>query len=161
MRGAGRVARGIGSPSSHPGDERTQQFRFPVEDTPSGSPGFRETPRRGARRKESGAMRTGQDFDLEAAYVAEEPKGMGWVTFAVVMLGVAGIWNFVDGILAVSSSHVYTSNADYVFSDLNTWGWIMMILGIIEGLAALAILSGSEWARWFGIAAAGLNGIGR
>jgi len=105
-------------------------------------------------------MRTGQDFDLEAAYVAEEPKGMGWVTFAVVMLGVAGIWNFVDGILAVSSSHVYTSNADYVFSDLNTWGWIMMILGIIEGLAALAILSGSEWARWFGIAAAGLNGIG-
>jgi len=105
-------------------------------------------------------MRPTHDFDLESAYVAEEPKGMGWVTFAVVMLGLAGIWNFVDGILAVSSSHIYTANADYVFSDLNTWGWIMMILGILEGLAALAILSGSEWARWFGIAAAGLNGIG-
>jgi len=105
-------------------------------------------------------MRPTQDFDLESAYAAEEPTGMGWVTFAVVMLGLAGIWNFVDGILAVSSSHVYTANADYVFSDLNTWGWIMMILGILEGLAALAILSGSEWARWFGIAAAGLNGIG-
>jgi hypothetical protein len=105
-------------------------------------------------------MRPTQDFDLESAYVAEEPKGMGWVTFAVVMLGLAGIWNFVDGILAVSGSHVYTDNADYVFSGLNTWGWIMMILGILMGLAALAILSGSEWARWFGIVIAGLNGIG-
>jgi hypothetical protein len=78
-----------------------------------------------------------------------------------VLLGLAGIWNFLDGILAISSSHVYTANASYVFSDLNTWGWIVMILGIVEGLAALAILSGSEVARWFAIAVAGLNGIGQ
>jgi hypothetical protein len=76
------------------------------------------------------------------------------------MLGLAGIWNFVDGILAISSSRVYTGNATYVFSDLNTWGWIVMILGIIEGLAALSIMSGSEFARWFGIGAAALNAIG-
>jgi len=49
----------------------------------------------------------------------------------------------------------------FVFSGLNTWGWIVLILGIIQALAALAILSGSEFARWFGIAAAGLNGIGQ
>jgi hypothetical protein len=48
-----------------------------------------------------------------------------------------------------------------VFSDLNTWGWIVLILGIIEGLAALSILSGSQFARWFGISAAGLNAIGQ
>jgi hypothetical protein len=48
-----------------------------------------------------------------------------------------------------------------VFSDLNTWGWIVLILGIIQALAALAILSGNEFARWFGIGAAGLNAIGQ
>jgi hypothetical protein len=77
------------------------------------------------------------------------------------MLGLAGIWNFVAGILAISNAHVYTASSTFVFSDLNTWGWIVMILGILEGLAALAILSGSEFARWFGIGAAGLNAIGQ
>jgi hypothetical protein len=115
-------------------------------------------------RKERAAMRAAHDYELQGSYGSldyAEPQGAGWVTFAAVMLGLAGVWNFVDGILAISSSHVYTANANYVFSDLNTWGWIVMILGIIQGLAALAIVSGSEFARWFGIGAAGLNAIGQ
>jgi hypothetical protein len=57
--------------------------------------------------------------------------GSGWVTFAAVMLGLAGTFNFFDGILAVSKSRFYTHDATYLFSNLNTWGWIMMILGIL------------------------------
>jgi hypothetical protein len=56
---------------------------------------------------------------------------------------------------------VYTANAHYVFSDLNTWGWIVLCLGALQGFAALALLSGSELARWIGIASAGLNAIGQ
>jgi hypothetical protein len=37
----------------------------------------------------------------------------------------------------------------------------VLILGIIQVLAALAIVSGSEFARWFGIGAVGLNAIGQ
>src|SRR3954451_9574466 len=110
-------------------------------------------------------MRAAQDYELQSAYRRvpdySEPQGQGWLTYATVMLGLAGIWNFVDGILAISNAHVYSANATYVFSDLNTCGWIVINLGIIEGLAALAILSGSEFARWFGIGAAGLNAIGQ
>ena len=36
-----------------------------------------------------------------------------------------------------------------------------LVLGIIQGLAALSIVSGSEFARWFGIFAAGLNAVGQ
>ena len=61
-----------------------------------------------------------------------EPAGVGWVVFASILLFIAGIWNFIDGILAIGSSHVYVGGAHFVFSDLKTWGWIVMILGITQ-----------------------------
>jgi hypothetical protein len=77
------------------------------------------------------------------------------------MLGIAGIWNFVDGLLAITSSRVFVGDETFVFSDLNTWGWIVLILGTIQALAAATLLTGNEFARWFGIGAAGLNAIGQ
>jgi hypothetical protein len=111
-------------------------------------------------------MRTTQDYDVGARdYSAmggdPTPPGAGWVTFAAVMLGLTGLWNLFDGIAAISSAHVLVGNANYVFSDLNTWGWIVLILGIFQGLAGLSLFSGSEWARWFGITSASVNAIGQ
>jgi hypothetical protein len=110
-------------------------------------------------------MRTAQDYELEGRYAAashtDSPSGVGWVTFAAVLLGLAGVWNSIDGILAISSSRVYTASSVFVFSNLNTWGWIVLSLGIIQLIAAGSLLAGSEFARWFGITAAGLNAIGQ
>jgi len=112
-------------------------------------------------------MRTTQDYDVGRGYGAPGPademqaNGVGWVVFSAVLLGLASVWNMIDGIAAISSAHVYVANANYVFSDLNTWGWIVLCLGILEGIAAALLLSGSEFARWFGIAAAGLNALGQ
>ena len=72
-----------------------------------------------------------------------------------VMLGLAGTWNVIDGILALANSKVYGVNRTYVFSDLRTWGWIVLLLGCLQLLAAFLIFAGSEFARWFGIGAAG------
>jgi hypothetical protein len=88
-------------------------------------------------------------------------EGAGWVTFAAVILGIAGAFNVFDGILALSKSRFFTAEATYVFSDLNTWGWIVLVLGIIQLLAAFSLMGGSELARWFGIFAASLNAIGQ
>jgi hypothetical protein len=106
-------------------------------------------------------MRTTQDYELQADYALYEPRGAGWVSFAAMMLGFTGLWNFFEGILAIASSRVYVAHETFIFSDLNTWGWIITILGVIQGLAALALVGGSEFARWFGIAAASLNAIGQ
>ena len=78
-----------------------------------------------------------------------------------MMLGLAGTWNFIQGILAIGESRVYVADSVFVFSNLNTWGWIVMILGVIQLLAAFTIMSGSEWGRWFGIGAAFVNAIGQ
>jgi hypothetical protein len=101
-------------------------------------------------------------YDMDGAAGADEyddVRGMGWIAFAGIMLGLAGTWNFIDGILAISKSKVYGVNTTYVFSDLRTWGWIILVLGCLQLLATFAIFAGSEFARWFGIVVAGLNAI--
>jgi hypothetical protein len=84
-------------------------------------------------------------------------KGSGLLTYAMVMLGLAGVFNVVDGIVALSKSSFYVGGAAYVFGDLHTWGWIVLILGVVEIAAAMTIARGSEVARWFGVVAASVN----
>ena len=80
-------------------------------------------------------MRTTQDYELQGDYASSRPEGegTGWSPFAALMLGLAGIWNTINGILAISSSRVYIGNESFIFSDLNTWGWIILILGSPPG----------------------------
>jgi hypothetical protein len=87
--------------------------------------------------------------------------GSGWLTFAATLLGLAGAFNIIDGIVALSKSKFFTANATYVFSDLRGWGWILLILGILQLVAAFTLFGGSELARWFGISVATLNAIGQ
>ena len=92
------------------------------------------------------------------AYEFEE-KGFGWLLFAATMLGLGGILSIFDGIAALSKASFYAANAHYVFSDLRTWGWFMLIVGALLIVAAMCVFSGSGFARWFGIFAAGLSVI--
>ena len=98
-------------------------------------------------------------------YASAEPydttEGAGWIIFAASLLGLAGAWNVIQGILAIGDSRVYVGESTFVFSNLNTWGWIVLVLGVLQLLAAFAIVGGSEWARWFGIACAGVNALGQ
>jgi hypothetical protein len=90
---------------------------------------------------------------------AYDSTGNGWITYASLMLGLAGAFNVIDGIVAVSKSKFYVAGATYVAGDLNTWGWIVLVAGALEIAAAIYVTNGSEMARWFGIAAASVNGI--
>jgi hypothetical protein len=87
--------------------------------------------------------------------------GAGWIGFAAILLGLTGTWNVLQGIMAIAKSRVYVGDETFVFSDLKTWGWIMLILGAIQLVASFAIAAGSQWARWFGIFSAGINMIGQ
>jgi hypothetical protein len=85
----------------------------------------------------------------------------GWWIFAAIVLSISGVLNIIWGIAAISeSSFVTVTGARYVFSGLNTWGWITLILGAIEILAALSLFAGGSFGRWFGVFAASLVAIG-
>ena len=77
-------------------------------------------------------------------------EGYWMVVFAASLLGVSGTFNVIDGIAAVARSSVFTANARYVIGDLRTWGWVALILGVLQLLAMLGVLAGNQAARWFG-----------
>ncbi len=88
-----------------------------------------------------------------------ESRGYGLVVFASVVLAVVGIFNLIYGIAAVANSHVFVANAHYVFGTLRAWGWITLVLGALQVLAAGGVVLGNQLARWFGVAVIGLSAI--
>lgn len=89
-----------------------------------------------------------------------EQSGVGWVMFAGIMLLIAGVLNVIYGIAAVDDSKFFVHETQYILSGLNTWGWVTIILGALQILAAFSIWSGGGFGRWFGIFVAGLSAIG-
>ena len=88
-------------------------------------------------------------------------EGRGLIIFASVLLLVLGCFNLIDGIAAVARSHVFVAGAHYVFGDLRAWGWVTLIFGALQLLAAVGVLAGSQLARWVAVAVVGLNAIGQ
>ena len=97
--------------------------------------------------------------DPERSAYIDETRGSGWVTFAAVMIMMVAILNIIDGIAAISKSSFFVNDARYVFSDLNTWGWIVLGLGVLLMVVGFGIWAGNQIARWAGIVIVSLNAI--
>lgn len=93
-------------------------------------------------------------------YGYEEETGYGWVVFAGTMLMIVGILNVVYGIAAIDNSKFFVNGAQYVISDLNLWGWVVLITGALQVLTAFGVWARNTLATWAGVAFAGLNAIG-
>jgi hypothetical protein len=63
----------------------------------------------------------------------------GWAVFVTAYLAIAGVLNIIWGIAALSNKQYFISGG-LVWSELNTWGWVAIILGTIQALGALLVL---------------------
>ena len=88
-----------------------------------------------------------------------DSNGYGLVLFASILLVVVGCFNLIQGIAAIANSHVFVANAHYVVGNLRAWGWITLIIGVLQLLAAVGVLAGNQLARWFAVAVLCLNAI--
>jgi hypothetical protein len=86
-------------------------------------------------------------------------KIAGWLLFAGAMVMIAGFLNVIYGIAGIGNANWLEANSDYVFSNLKTWGWIVLIVGAAQLVAAFSIWAGNEYGRWVGIVSAGFNSI--
>lgn len=91
--------------------------------------------------------------------LGEDNRGAGWMMFAGTLLLTLGCMNIIEGIAAVNGSHFFVGNAHYVFGDLTSWGWVVWLIGIAQGLTAVAVLVKNQFARWLGVGFALLNAM--
>ena len=88
-------------------------------------------------------------------------RGVGRALFAATLLLIAGTLNIIYGIGAIADANFYTATGThYVFGTLHTWGWITLILGIIQLTASFSLFGGGAYGRVIGIAGATLGAIG-
>ena len=106
-----------------------------------------------------GAPRPSGPSGERSGYAYGEPRRQGWVTFAGIMLMIAGVLNVVYGISAISEAHFYLANTRYVIGELATWGWFLAIVGAVQVCAALGVFARQSWARWTGVGFAAINAV--
>ena len=87
-------------------------------------------------------------------------RGVGRALFVGILLMIAGILNIVYGIAAVGNAKFFVNDTAYVFSSLHTWGWITIILGVIQLTGAFSLFAGNTYGRVVGLVAATLGALG-
>jgi hypothetical protein len=85
-------------------------------------------------------------------------RGLGRAAFVAILLLIAGTLNVIYGIAAVGNAHFF-ANTQYAFSSLHTWGWITIIVGIIQLGAGGSLMGGGGFGRVIGIIAASLGAL--
>jgi hypothetical protein len=87
-------------------------------------------------------------------------RGAGRATFAAVLLLIAGTLNVIYGIGALDSANIFTNEKRYIFTNLNTMGWILIVLGVIQLTGGFSLMAGNTYGRVIGLVGAGLGAIG-
>jgi hypothetical protein len=70
-----------------------------------------------------------------------------------------GVLNIIYGIGALDSANIFTDDRRYVFTNLNTLGWVLIVLGVVQITGGISLFAGNTYGRVIGIVAAGLGAI--
>ena len=86
-------------------------------------------------------------------------RGAGRVVFAAVFLLIVGTLNIIYGIGAVSDANFYVNDTRYIFTNLHTLGWVLIIIGVIQLTGGFSLMAGNAYGRVIGIAAGSIGAI--
>src|SRR5215211_6976388 len=87
-------------------------------------------------------------------------RGAGRATFAAILLLIAGTLNIIYGIGALDSANIFANDTRYIFTDLNTLGWALIVLAVIQLTGGFSLLAGNTYGRVIGIIGGSLGAIG-
>jgi hypothetical protein len=117
---------------------------------------------------------SGREYETERAsdrgyagagrHEATEHRGAvaGFTALAGTLLVLGGLWGVIEGIVALSTSHIYITapNASYTYHwSVHNWGWAMLGLGIVLFAVGVCVFLGMAWARYLGAALAVISAI--
>ena len=87
-------------------------------------------------------------------------RGTGRVIFAATMLLIVGTLNIIYGIGALDGANIFVNDKRYILSDLNTLGWVLILLGLIQLGGGFSLMTGNTFGRIIGIIGGSLGAIG-
>jgi hypothetical protein len=87
-------------------------------------------------------------------------RGTGRVVFAATLLLIAGVLNIIYGIGALDDANVFVNDKRYIFTNLNTLGFVLIILGAIQLGGGFSLTAGNTYGRVIGIIGGSLGAIG-
>jgi hypothetical protein len=87
-------------------------------------------------------------------------RGVGRVIFAATLLLIVGTLNIIYGIGALDDANIFTGDRRYILTNLNTLGWVLIILGVIQLAGGFSLMAGNTFGRVIGIVGGSLGAIG-
>ena len=84
----------------------------------------------------------------------------GWRRFSAVIFALVGAFNVIGGLAALFNDEVFAVGKDgLLVADYTTWGWFLLVLGVLQLVVAVGVFGGSGWARLLGVLLASLSGM--
>jgi hypothetical protein len=87
-------------------------------------------------------------------------RGAGRTVFAAILLVIVGALNIIYGIGALDDASIFVGDTRFILDNLNTLGWVLIILGVVQLTGGFALLGGSTYGRMIGITAGTFGAIG-
>ena len=86
-------------------------------------------------------------------------RGTGRAVFVAMLLVIIGTLNIIYGIGSISDANAVVGDQRLVFTNLHTYGWVLIIIGVIQLTAGLSLLGGNAYGRVLGIIAASIGAL--
>jgi hypothetical protein len=86
-------------------------------------------------------------------------RGIGRAVFAATLLLIAGVLNIAYGFGALDNANIFTDDRRFILTDLNTLGWVLIVIGVIQLTGGLSLFAGNTYGRVIGMVGAGLGAI--
>jgi len=86
-------------------------------------------------------------------------RGVGRVVFAAILLLIVGTLNVIYGIGALDDANIFVGDTRFILDDLNTLGWVLIIIGVIQFTGGFSLMSGNAYGQVIGIVAGSLGAI--
>ena len=87
-------------------------------------------------------------------------QGAGRMVFAAILLLIVGTLNIIYGIGALDNANIYANDTRYILTDLNTLGWALIVLGVVQLTGGFSLMAGNAYGRVIGIIAGSIGAIG-